>query len=406
MPAVNPPAPPLYTRAFWLACALHFTGALSHAMLVLLPLFVRRVGGDELVIGLLLGVGMAVSVALRPGIGALLDRLGHKRVLWWSAAVNTLSLPLFCLVDRVGTPLFALSTLHLVVGGALFAAYFTYAADLVPAGRRAEGIAIFGVAGMIPNGLGPALGEAMIARGGFPSFFLTAAGFALVSLGLTALVPTRPTRPARPHLPRGTARGRDVARTLRRGGLPPVLLATVLFGVGVNAAFYFVAPFTVDLGLARAAPFFAAYATTTVVLRVAGRRLPDRLGPHRIAVPAFGAFALGLCILCLLPWSGALVVAGVACGAGHGSLFPVLNALAVERTPARLHGTVVSLYTGALDLGGVLGTPLCGAVAYGLGYRPMFALTALTSLAGLMLMARDRRAARLFGERACGLSHS
>jgi len=403
VPAVNPPGPPLYTRVFWLACALYFTGAMSHGMLVLLPLFVRQVGGDELVIGLLLGTGMAASVALRPGVGALLDRLGRRRVLLWSAAVNTLSLPLFCLVGRVGTPLFVLSTVHLVVGGALFASYFTYAADLVPAGRRAEGIAIFGVAGMIPSGLGPALGEAMIAHTGYPGFFLTAAGFALVSLGLTALVPTRRTPP---QARVGTPRGGDVLRTLRHGGLPPVLLATVLFGVGVNTAFYFVAPFTRDLGVARAAPFFLAYATTTVLLRVAGRRLLDRLGPHRIAVPAFAAFALGLGTLCLLPLTGALLVAGIACGAGHGLLFPILNALAVERTPVRLHGTVVSLYTGAVDLGGVLGTPLCGAVARTFGYRPMFALTAITSLAGLAVMARDQRAVRLHGERAWIASRS
>src|SRR5262245_43147042 len=185
--AVNPP--PLYTRAFWTACLLHFTGAMSHAMLILLPLFVRQLGGDELMIGVLLGTGLAASVALRPAVGALLDRLGRRRVLLWGAAVNTVSLPLFSLVDAVGIPLFALVGVHMVVGGALFASYFTYAADLVPAARRAEGIAIFGVAGMIPNGLGPALGEILIARAGFAAFFCAAAGFGLVSWALSLRVP-------------------------------------------------------------------------------------------------------------------------------------------------------------------------------------------------------------------------
>jgi len=82
----------------------------------------------------------------------------------------------------------------------------------------------------------------------------------------------------------------------------------------------------------------------------------------------------------------------MACGAGHGSLFPVLNGLAVTRTPARFHGTVVSLYTAALDGGAVLGTPLCGAIAHMAGYRAMFAVMAAASLAGLLLMTRDARA--------------
>src|SRR5207249_2674853 len=143
---------------------------------------------------------------------------------------------------------------------------------------------------------------------------------------LTTLIEERGVVPVHPPAPHSAAR--DMARLVLRGGLLPVMAATVLFGAGINAAFYFVAPFTRDLHIARAAPFFAAYASTTIALRVFGRRLPDRVGAHPIAVPSFGVFALGLAALCLLPQRGVLVAAGMACGAGHGSLFPVLNARA------------------------------------------------------------------------------
>jgi MFS family permease len=86
-----------------------------------------------------------------------------------------------------------------------------------------------------------------------------------------------------------------------------------------------------------------------------------------------------------------LVAAGIACAAAHGSLFPVLNGLAVARTPPRLHGSVVSLYTAALDGGAVLGTPLCGVLAHAVGYRLMFATMAVGSVGGLLLMLYDRR---------------
>src|SRR5439155_1281307 len=197
-PRVNP-TPRLYTRAFWIACAVHFTGAMSMGMFLLFPLLVRALGGDELTIGLVLGTGLAVSVALRPAVGALLDRLGRRRVLLGAGVMNVASFPPFLLLGGTGPWLYLLATFHLVVTGALF----------------------------------------------------------------------------------------------------PVMAATVLFGAGINAAFYFVAPFTRDLHIARAAPFFAAYATTTIALRVFGRRLPDRMGAHPIAVPSFGIFALGLAALCL-----------------------------------------------------------------------------------------------------------
>jgi MFS family permease len=378
--------PALYTRAFWLACAIHFTGAMSLGMFLLFPLFIRARGGEELTIGLVLGVGMAASVAARPLVGSLLDRLGRRRVLLVSGAINAVSFVPFLLVRGVGPALFLLATVHLVVGGALFASYFTYAADLVPSERRVEGIAVFGIAGMAPNGIGPALGEALIAHAGWPAFFLAATGFALASLGLTALA-----RDVVRDLPRAAGAGllADALRLARHAGLVRIMLATIIFGAGINAAFYFVAPFTRDLGIARAAPFFGTYATTTIVLRLFGRRLPDRLGAHPIAIPAFGLFAAGLAALVLLPAPGMLVAAGVACGAGHGSLFPVLNGLTVTRTPPRLHGAVVSLYTAALDAGAVVGTPLCGAIAHLAGYRVMFSSMALASLAGLALVRMD-----------------
>ena len=374
---------PLYTRAFWIACAIHVTGGMSLAMFLLFPLFVRRLGGSSVAIGLLLGAGEAASVAARPLVGLALDRFGRRRVLLWTNGLNAASFLPFLALGRVGPWLLAATVVHCVLWGALFASYFTYAADLVPPGRRAEGIAVFGAAGMLTNGLGPSLGEVVIAHAGFTAFFLTAVGFALLSFALTFAVPARPATSLAGGL---TAGWRALAST----GLARVLLATVVFGMGVNAAFFFVAPFTRDLGLARAAPFFAAYATTSIVLRLVGRRLLDRVEPHRVAIPAFACIGAGLGLLCLLPRPGVLVLAGIVCGAGHGSLFPVLNALAIERAPARLAGTAVSLLTAASDLGAVLGTPVCGALAEGVGYRGMFALLGATTLGGLGVMAVDR----------------
>jgi hypothetical protein len=37
---------PLYTPAFWLACAIHFTGGMSLGMFLLFPLFVRVPSAD------------------------------------------------------------------------------------------------------------------------------------------------------------------------------------------------------------------------------------------------------------------------------------------------------------------------------------------------------------------------
>src|ERR687888_2281745 len=117
-PPRGTPPPPLYTPAFWIACAIHFTGAMSMGMFLLFPLLVRALGGDELTIGLVLGSGLAASVALRPAVGALLDRVGRRRVLLGAGVMNVASFPPFLLLGDAGPWLYLLATLHLAVTGA------------------------------------------------------------------------------------------------------------------------------------------------------------------------------------------------------------------------------------------------------------------------------------------------
>src|SRR4029453_6268479 len=331
--------PPLYTGAFWTACAVHFTGAMSLAMFVLVPLLIRDLGGSDLTIGLVLGVGTAASVLTRPFVGVLLDSLGRRPVLLAAGIGNALSWLPFLALGSAGPWLYAVVTLHAVIWGALFASYFTYAADLTPAERRAEGIAVFGVFGLAPNGIAPMLGETIIARWGFSAFLFTASGFAVLSVALTTLVPTPPpVLRATDAVPHVGLHGLRHAAT--QPGMPLVLAVTVVLVVAINAAFFFVAPFTRDVGLARSGQFFAAYAAMSVTIRLFGRRMLDVLGAHLVSYPAFALFGLGLAALALLPAPGVLILSGLGCGAGHGTLFPVLNALAIARAPARLQGTV------------------------------------------------------------------
>src|SRR6185369_11731074 len=133
---------------------------------------------------------------------------------------------------------------------------FTYATDLVPFGRRAEGIAIFGMAGIASNGIGPFTGEIVIERAGYPAYFATAIVLALASAAMAALIPASPAGPPT-AAPRGFAAGMRTA--IRHPGIARVLVVTVLLGVAINAAYFFVAPYVHGLGVMRAGPFFAAY---------------------------------------------------------------------------------------------------------------------------------------------------
>jgi hypothetical protein len=85
-----------------------------------------------------------------------------------------------------------------------------------------------------------------------------------------------------------------------------------------------VAPFTRVVGIARAAPFFAAYSATSVVIRLFGRR-NTRRARVRIAssMPGFLAYGRALLSLSSLPVAeggyATLVLVGAASAAGSGT---------------------------------------------------------------------------------------
>jgi predicted MFS family arabinose efflux permease len=381
--------PPLYTRNFVLAAVTHFTGGMSTGMFILYPLFLAHLGADELVIGQVVGLGAAAAVATRPVAGHLLDRLGGRRTLLWGGAVNLASILLLVPVRAIGAPLLVLTVLHAVAAGTLFASYFTYATHIVPLQRRIEGVAMFGVAGMLPNGLAPPLSELLIDRVGFAAYFGCAAGFSALSLLFTLLLDdARGDHPPAVERPRASA----WLRLVLLPELRIVYLTTFLFGIGISALYTFLAPYAVAAGRGEVGGFFFAYAMSAIVTRVVGGRLPERIGPRRVLVPALLAYAVGLACTPLTGTPGPLLALGALCGAGHGYAFPILNVLAVARTPAHVRGAVVSLYTAMIDLGQTAGAPLLGAIA--MRSFPAMFLTAAVALvlAALAMRVADRPA--------------
>lgn len=374
--------PKLHTPMFWHACAVHFTGAMGLAMFILFPLYVRALEGSEWTIGLVTGVGHGAAVLARLPLGRALDRLGRRRVLIGAGALHVAACLLFLTTVSLGLWVVIVTAIHGIAAGALFAAYFTYAADLVPASRRAEGIALFGMSGLLANGVAPAVGEFVIPMWGFSGFFAVAAAWAAVSLVLSLGL----KEAGRPEEGAGGVRG-SVLRMVRDRGLGPILLTTLTFGVAVTSVFTFLAPFAAAHGLGSVASFFACYAAAAALVRIVGGRVPDAIGLRRVLLPALAL--LGVAILGLVDAGrhpAILPLLGAACGAAHGYIFPILNALAVARTPRGAWGEVVSLYTAMFDLGAVVGGPMLGGIAVALGYQAMYLAAAASAAIGFLIM--------------------
>jgi len=362
----------LLTRRFALACCMHFCGGMAGSLYILFPLFVRALGGSELVIGVYAGLTGAAAVAARIPVGRFLDTLGRRVVLLGAGTLQVAAWLGFLSCTSLGARAAFWVVVYGLASGSLFAAYFAYASDIIPVSRRSEGFAMFGIWGMLPNGLGPLLGEWIIKHHGFRLYFVVAAGFALLTLSVAARLPETV----------GAAHRESARRPAPGSGFPTravlfVLGMAFMFGTAVESLFVFLAPYADAYGRGSVGTFFMTYACTAVATRVLTGRLPDRIGPRRVLIPALFLYAGGVL---LVPHTGGLsglLIAGMMCGAGHGYAFPILNALIVGQVAAVYRGRAVAWLTAMFDLGNTLANPLLGAVAHWAGYTAMFSTSGI-----------------------------
>src|SRR4051812_13636786 len=162
---------PLLTRPFLLAFAAHFLHALSFNLYLHLPGFLAALGAEEVAIGVLFGATAATGIAFRPFLGRVMDLRGTRLVIVWGGLLNAVVCALYLTVGGLGPWLWVVRIAHGLAEAMLFASLFAFAAEVVPAARRIEGIALFGVSGMLPISLGGLVGDFVLAHGRYLHLF-------------------------------------------------------------------------------------------------------------------------------------------------------------------------------------------------------------------------------------------
>lgn len=376
--------PPLLTRNFLLLCAAHLLFGLSFWSYVLLPVFLQRLGADLAEVGVLMGGASLAGILVRPWIGSRLDRVGRRSSLLGGGFIFLTANLLYLWIDRIGWGIYAVRLLHGAGTGILMATFFTLAADLSPASRRTEGIALFGVSGHLAGALGVLLGEQILRWGGYHALFKAGAGLAglsvLVSFSIREPSGQGEALPEEPFLKMATKRAIRIP-----------LAATFAFGVGMASYMVFLKPYAFSVGMNSVAYFFLAYSLTAVAVRLIGADWPDRFGLKSVLYPAQLSLAAGVVLIFLLPSPAGLVFSGLLCGVGHGFIFPILSVLVVSREHEARRGSLMTLFTLLYDLGLLVGAPLLGLIANRHGYPGMFILAALVVFASwLLFLLLDR----------------
>lgn len=367
----------LLTRAFVLAFVANLLHSWSFFAYLHLPGFLAERGADELMIGVVFGVMAAAAIALRPAVGRLLDQRGRRVVARWGSVVHIGVTLTYLTVETVGPWLFVVRIVHGAAEAMLFSTLFTIAADVVPASRRTEGIALFGISGLLPMSLAGLMGDAILSRAGYDELFIaTAIAASLGGLCSWFLPDSRPA--AKPNAPAP----RSFLSAVMTPVLRPLWLMGLSFGLSIASYFTFLKTFVEQVEIGSMGLFYTVYSGAAIGLRVALGWVPDKVGARRTMLPSVVAMAIGLWVLSRMSSELDMVVAGVLCGAGHAFVFPILSALVVTRADSSERGAALSMFTALFDLGLLVGAPMLGAVLERTSYVVMFQTAALMAVAG------------------------
>jgi MFS family permease len=378
--------PRLLTKPFIAVTAATGAFFVYVGMLVpLLPRFIEdELGAGELGVGLSVSAFAVAAICARPLIGRLVERYGRRRMMIAGSLLAGIAGLLCATVDNLPT-LLALRGIAGIGEAALFVGAATLVADLAPPDRRAEAASYFSVAVFTGIGIGPVIGEAVLGEDRFGPAFLVAGAFTLLAAVMSLLVPHRvlPVHEAGDLPPLPQRHG--IRRFVHPAALGPGLV--LASGIAAFAAFSaFLPEHARDVGLAGSAGLFATYSVVCLVLRVAGARLPERLGARRSVSIAFVALATALVGLALFAEVWALWASAAVIGVGMAFMYPSLMALTVNRVDDRERPAAVSSFTMFFEIGTVSGGLLLGAVAELAGKRASFAAAVVLCAAGMWLL--------------------
>lgn len=348
-----------YGHQFWCTYAANALMMLSFSLLFRYSDFVTLLGGKELDLGLIVGVGMLGSICMRLFQGLGIDRYGSKQVWLLSNVIFIGSVLAHLLITDIhGPAIYLLRVVYQSSLAGVFGASITYISRRAPLTRVAEIVGTLGTSGFVGMMVGTTLGDWLCpdaSASQIQSLFKVAAAMGALAL-LFALLATHGTaKPLKQRRP-------PLLWLLKRYHPGMVLVMGIVTGFGVGLPQTFLRPYTGQLGLADMAIFFWVYPVIAFITRLSIRRMPERSGIRPMILIGIGSLCTAMLCFMLVgaPWQ--LVVPACFIGVAHAMLFPAIVAAGSTSFPTRLRGLGTTLMLSMVDIGGLIGNPTVGAI--------------------------------------------
>jgi MFS family permease len=367
---------PLLTRRFAVVVlsGIFYFMALG-ALLPVVPRYVdKRLGGDDIAVGVAVGVFAVGAILLRPVAGRIGDHFGRRLLMVVGALVVAITAASAGVIESL-TWLLATRFVMGLGEACFFVGGTTMATDLAPESRRGEAVSYWSVAVWTGLGFGPVVGEVLLGGSHYHLVWVVAGASALTA-SLIALATTE-TRVVHEHADRGKLIAPAAVR-------PGVILAATL--IGITGFSVFLPLYGPEIGVDDVGLVFLAYGVVVLGVRIVGARLPDVLGPTLAASIAIGSTTAGLVITAAWHSGVGLFAGALVIAVGSSFLYPAALLLSLRGVPEHQRASVVGTLSAFFDFAGGAAGVILGAVAAVSSYQGAFWAAAALAGAALVLL--------------------
>jgi len=363
----------LFTPRFLVMCGFSFTVFFSVFELIPTTAFrIRELGAGTAASGLFVGCLTFSSALSAPFTGAIADRIGRKRTLLAASTVIGV-LTLGYAITSTYLVMLAIVIVHGVFWSALLSASAAHLTTLVPAGRRAEGLAYWGLSSVFATAAAPPLAFWLMQRGGWTWVCLSCCmlNVLMAAIALTLHEPAIEQRPVSSRT--GMLEWRVLA----------LAVTLFLYTFGYGAITTFSAVYADAIGVAPRSIYLTTLGVVMLLTRPFSGRLADRLGYRVVLVPSLGLIAIGLVLLTLADSLAALVISASFFGLGFGTAYPVFVAYVMRDIIEARRGAAFGAVLAAFDSGIGAGSIAVGWLIQRFGFPTAFGTAAALSILAL-----------------------
>jgi MFS family permease len=378
MPAANDR---LFSAAFFVMCGFTFTVFLSaFQLLPTAPFHILDLGGSTFASGLFLGFLTYSSAFSAPFTGAIVDRVGQRRVLLTSSIALTVFSLVYAVIPSVPV-LLSLVLVHGVFWSGLLSASAAYMTNMLPERRRAEGIGYWGLSSVAAMAVSPTAGF-WIYRHGWVWLCIGSAALNLIMAGIAW------------HLHGAGSEARkktESVPSLLEWRVLIVSITLFLYSFGYGGITSFTALYADANGVAPKSIYLTTLAIVVLLTRPLAGRLGDRLGYGRIFVPCLVLISGGLALLALGGTRGWMIASAVCFGLGFGTAYPVYVGYVMRGVRPERRGAAFGAILAAFDTGIGTGSTSMGWIIQHYGFASAFSVAAaLSALAVPYFLVVDR----------------